>query len=263
MAFDRLFRRSRSEDTGGAIATELAPGGSQDWSRGLPPKVEALIRACFVPETSAGSFENGSGFGGSPFLPRGIEHPLCPGCWQPMTLLLQLKLEDLPNYEADERGGLLQLFYCTTDEPDLCERSSKSWAPFSDGSVVRIVSAYGGTVSNVPARFPAIRITGWREEPDLPTWEEMRSIGVVPDPDLGLRLINADVPRLGDKLAGWPAWVQGVEYPSCPLCGATMRLVFQIASEVHVPFRFGDSGTGHITRCETHQNLVAFGWACA
>jgi hypothetical protein len=78
-----------------------------------------------------------------------------------------------------------------------------------------------------------------------------------------MRLATAHLPRMGDKLAGWPAWVQGVEYPRCPLCEETMGLVFQIESEGHVPFRFGDSGTGHITRCRTHPNLVAFSWACA
>jgi len=242
MAFDRVFRLVRSGPGGGAPPSKSEADNSDDWRVGLPGEVAALIRPCFLPETEAGPFENGSGFGGAPFLPRGVDHPLCPGCWQPMTLFVQLKLDDLPSSQGNDRTGLLQLFYCTTDEPDLCERSLRSWAPFSDGAVVRIVSAYGGSVSSVPARFPAFRVTGWHEEPDLPTWAESRSMGVVLDEDLGLRLINADVPRPGDKLAGWPAWARGVEYPACPLCGATMRLVFQLACEGHVPFRFGDAG---------------------
>lgn len=65
-----------------------------------------------------------------------------------------------------------------------------------------------------------------------------------------------------DKLGGWPAWVQGVEYPSCPRCGKRMVLVFQVDSEDNVPFMFGDIGCGHVTQCPKHKEVVAFGWAC-
>ena len=65
-----------------------------------------------------------------------------------------------------------------------------------------------------------------------------------------------------DKLAGWPCWVQGNEQPLCPTCGSTMRLLFQVDSEDHVPFMWGDAGIGHITQCPTHLDVVAFGWAC-
>lgn len=264
MALDRLFKRITARGGGGSTASgsRVATRRSDDWRRELPPEAAALIRPCFVPETVPGAFENRSGFGGAPYLPRGVEHPVCPGCWAPMTLFLQLRLDELPNREPADPSGMLQLFYCTTEEPDLCARSLNSWAPFSTGANVRIVSAQGGTVSDVPPRYPALTITGWSEEPDMPNWDESRSLGVVLDEELALHLMNAEVPRVGDKLAGWPAWVQGVEYPACPVCGATMRLVFQLESDDHVPHKFGDSGTGHITQCETHRNLVAFGWAC-
>ncbi len=237
-------------------------GASGDGTYGLPSDLAALIRPCYIPETAEVDFANGSGFGGTPYLPHGIDHPACPGCRNPMTLFVQLRLEELPGVEAAGRSGLLQLFYCTTDEPDLCEHSLRSWAPFSEGATVRIVPAYGGSASHVPPRFPARRITGWREEPDLPTTEELRGLGVVPAEDVAWRLVNADVPHVGDKLGGWPAWVKGVEYPNCPLCGSKMQMVFQLESEDHLPFRFGDGGTGHITRCKTHPSLVAFSWAC-
>ena len=66
----------------------------------------------------------------------------------------------------------------------------------------------------------------------------------------------------GDKLAGWPAWVQGVEYPSCALCGSRMLQLFQVDSEDNIPFMFGDVGCGNITQCPEHKEIVAFGWAC-
>ena len=39
--------------------------------------------------------------------------------------------------------------------------------------------------------------------------------------------------------------------------------IFQLDSEDHVPFMFGDVGTGHITQCPEHLEVVAFGWACS
>jgi hypothetical protein len=180
-----------------------------------------------------------------------------------MPLLVQLRLDELPNHGADTPAGLLQLFYCPTEAPDICEHPLRSWTPLGGGATLQIVSADGGRASEVPPRFPALAITAWREEPDLPDWEELRSLGTVLDSELALRLINADVPRPGDKLEGWPAWVRGVDYPTCPVCGATMGLLFQLESEDHLPFRFGDSATGYVTQCETHRNLVAFGWACS
>ena len=65
-----------------------------------------------------------------------------------------------------------------------------------------------------------------------------------------------------DKLGGWPFWVQGAEYPSCHVCGEQMEVLFQLDSEDHVPFMFGDAGIGHISMCRSHPEVVAFGWAC-
>ena len=56
-----------------------------------------------------------------------------------------------------------------------------------------------------------------------------------------------EFPHSGEKLGGWPMWVQSVEYPSCPECGAEMTLLFQIDSERNLPYMFGDVGCGHIT----------------
>jgi hypothetical protein len=41
-----------------------------------------------------------------------------------------------------------------------------------------------------------------------------------------------------------------------------MGHVFQVDSEDHVPFMFGDAGCGHVTQCPDHKEVVAFGWAC-
>lgn len=69
-------------------------------------------------------------------------------------------------------------------------------------------------------------------------------------------------PLNGEKLLGWPCWVQGPEYPSCPECGERMEMLFQIDSEQNVPWMFGDMGIAHITQCPRHRGQLAFGWAC-
>lgn len=73
--------------------------------------------------------------------------------------------------------------------------------------------------------FPPGTIVGWQEitvrldcpEPGLTAEQRL---------DEGLAEAVGTV-ATGDKLAGWPDWVQGMEYPSCPECGQRLRLVLQ------------------------------------
>jgi uncharacterized protein YwqG len=41
-----------------------------------------------------------------------------------------------------------------------------------------------------------------------------------------------------------------------------MEYVFQIDSEDNLPLMWGDMGTAHVTRCPTHREVLALGWAC-
>jgi uncharacterized protein YwqG len=75
-------------------------------------------------------------------------------------------------------------------------------------------------------------------------------------------LYEQDFPKTGDKLLGWPAWIQGIEYPECPDCGDSMKLIFQIDSEDNLDYMFGDVGCAHITQCEKHPHRLAIAWAC-
>jgi hypothetical protein len=171
---------------------------------------------------------------------------------------------------------LLQLFYCTN-----VDCPAEHWEPFNDGTRVRIVEPDGPPRPVEPPDsaddFPAKTITSWERFDDYPHGEEHGLIwGGQPSrvecPELGL--VIEDVPvnvveqvvldrcQQGDKLAGWPFWVQSVEYPNCPCCGRRMRHVVQVDSQNNLPFMFGDSGCGHITQCPEHLDILAFGWAC-
>jgi hypothetical protein len=200
-----------------------------------------------------------------------------------MQLFLQLDLAATERDTGAPLGaGLLQLFYCTGDG-DGCDGSG--WEPFGTASLARVVpGGAGGAVGLPPLAnppFPPRRIIGWEPAEDHPSPEEYEELGLEQRWDRkggrltlswaegGVAVETTDdvLERLGptlvgDKLLGWPAWVQGVEYPSCPRCGRRMELLFQLDSEDHVPYMFGDAGCGHVTRCPDHPDVVAFGWAC-
>lgn len=208
-----------------------------------------------------------SKFSGVPWLNDGEEWPKCGNCDQYLQLFLQLNLDELPQPLIGEFGdGLIQLFYCTNEDP-LCEVECEAFFPFATSVMVRLIQKKGSpAVVAVPAIknfFPPKVITGWNEDEDYPNWEEGELLGLQLEQNEWEQLSEDDFPRSGDKLAGWPRWIQAVEYPDCPDCGETMRLVFQLDSRDNLPFDFGDVGCGHITQCKTHKERLAFGWACS
>lgn len=201
-----------------------------------------------------------------------------------MPLFLQLNLADLPTELAGNFGsGLLQLFYCTSDYCD------DGWEPFSGSKLVRLVQP-GDRTQALPAvsypEFPAKTIVGWTPLDDYPDGAEHDGLGLIFNYDFSARTLQIQCPSvglktealpmdeapeaeevasaaMGDKLGGYPDWVQGIEYPNCPECNRTMELVFQLDSEDHLPFMFGDAGCGHITQCPEHKHVVTFAWACS
>jgi uncharacterized protein YwqG len=229
-----------------------------------------------------------SKFSGLPWLAAAEAWPSCTGCHKPLQLFLQLNLAELPA-EINERfgDGLLQLFYCC-DGDSTCPIGGGGWEPFDEAAkLVRIVhptpQETAPSLPVDPNYFPAKAIVDWQPVVDYPNPQEHDALGltyeyehgehpsvVVKCPELGLEFtpINVDFAEqaalalFGDKLAGWPHWVQNIEYPRCPSCQRPMELVFQIDSEDNLPYMFGDSGAGYITQCPRHKEIVAFGWAC-
>ncbi len=226
-----------------------------------------------------------SKFCGTPWTGPEAPWPDCGNCQRPLQLFLQLDLGDLPEELGGRFGtGLLQLFYCTRDE---CQGYG-GWEPFADDlSRVRVVRPIGpGLKASRPPQhssFSAKRIVGWTRFLDVPKPSEHEELGLTYTCDFKagtvrleceeLGLVFDHLParglaesiansKLGDKLAGWPAWIQNVEYLNCPRCGRRMTHLFQVDSEHNVPFMFGDAGCGHVTQCPEHKEVVAFGWAC-
>lgn len=248
----------------------------------LQPWIAKHQRTAWQPEVGGDDpAPTGSAFSGLPLLLPGEEWPTCKSCSSPMELMLQLDLQSLP---TDRFGtDTLQLFYCVADE--MCDGG---WVAFSDQvSLCRTIASQDArSASTNRNRFPAKSILGWTEIEDLPSPAEHERLGLKFDyhfndvpfqpmefwcPELDLHFVGSKflkhleenvAPADGDKLGGWPLWIQGIEYPTCPECGTEMSLLMQIGSEDNVPFMFGDCGVGHITQCPHHKHVVAFGWAC-
>jgi hypothetical protein len=253
------------EDDAGAAEAELEPELEPE------PEREAWIarwsRRPFTPRTREGDGPvTASKFCGAALLHPGEAWPLCPGCNQPMRLFVQLDLATLPaELPYPHREGMVQLFYCTNGDPP-CEVDHEAWQPFGKSSLARWLSpaevqaaaAKASKTQADPAGEPAAVILGWDPTPpELPGYEE----DVPPPPD-DEEIDDALRPRPGDKLGGWPAWVQGPEYPRCPRCKARMLYLLQLESNGLCRHQFGDLGAGHVSQCPEHPEVVAFGWAC-
>lgn len=246
------------------------PGGSKDDAVAeLKRKFASSLRPAWIPVVKDGDGAiTDSKFSGKPVLKQGESWPLCANCNKQMQLFVQLDLSGIPKEAGVKGEGFLQMFYCTSYKPH-CEIDCEAYFPFSKSSLLRIVSKEEAAPhdQSMPADlepFAAKTITGWEEKSDYPGYEERSDEGIeLSDDEESLIDDHGDLgPASGDKLGGWPCWVQGVEYPSCPDCGERMNLVFQIDSEINVPYMWGDCGIGHITQCTAHPNRLAFGWAC-
>ncbi|GAK56977.1 hypothetical protein U27_03941 [Candidatus Vecturithrix granuli] len=234
----------------------------------LPRVIRPFQRTAWIPLIKEGDNSVlSSKFGGTPWLAQDEQWPRCQHCGQPMPLFLQLNLNRLPEPVNETFGaGLLQLFYCTNTEPH-CESECEAFFPFTQGKLVRVVEHDGcersGEFPKNLQNFEPKWIVDWRGVSDYPGWEEGYASGIELSDAEWEQLTEAGFPRSGAKLAGWPLWIQGIEYPHCPICQSRMRLVFQLDSDDHVAYQFGDAGCGHITQCLIHHSQVAFAWACS
>lgn len=236
----------------------------------FPPVLASLARPAWKPETvDEDGPATASKFAGTPWLGPNAPWPVCPNCSQPMQHFVQLDTATLPAEMLGRFGtGLLQLFYCTSTEP-LCDVDCEAFFPFSKSVVARRVEPVGpGEAGQGPENpYPAKQIVGWQalaaEVPNAEEAEEWcESQGQTLSAEDRHRLWDDLCPDEGDKLGGWPNWIQGVEYPNCPQCSQRMQLVLQIDSEDHLPYMFGDVGCGHLTQCPEHKDMLAFAWAC-
>ena len=245
--------------------------------KGAPkPKRLQVVRALSLVSRPPPDAEGAvSKLAGRPWLKAGEAWPACPNCGKPMALFLQLDLASLPEGAPDFGQGLVQLFYCVTTKP-LCEVDCEAFRPFARSVVARLLSPKelesGGTAPSELSerdaydrahhiREPQV-IVGWKKAEDLPRPKEIAGLPWQQWDEFSDALHAAERPLSGLKLAGWPHWVQDVEYPACPRCQTKMQLVFQVDSQDALGVQFGDIGCAHLTQCPVHKDVLAFAWAC-
>ena len=247
-----------------------------------PWRVKHLKPAWIPMVSEVNKIEGRSFFGGTPTHSTIADWPACKECQQPMQFFLQLDFASLPEgYSSPIQSGLLQFFYCSTDD-GMCE----TWAHYTGTHDIRVVEGEGAAITR-PAGLAPLRqsfVTGWDQIQDAPHPEDQEQLGLTYQYDFqkGVVSVRSDDPPIelkeapfslnvaeaigepaaGDKLGGWPFWVQTAEYPDCQECGAQMALLLQIDSDNNVDHMFGDVGCGHITQCPQHPHSLAFGWAC-
>ncbi|MBK8269233.1 MAG: DUF1963 domain-containing protein [Planctomycetes bacterium] len=255
--------------------------------KAIAPWKTKHMRQGWRPIAQIGTVENYKcQFGGIPFVETGMSEAVCPLCGKAPPLFLQLDSRELPESRRTFGDGLLQLYYCTS-----CEGDGEGWNAHSAVSQFRILRSRELHRANTPldSIITPRTIVRWEPFEDYPSTDESEEMGVTIGYDFKNDLVNVECRELGlvmkglsnhindldmevaeaissaasgDKLGGWPHWIQSPEYPSCPECGSIMEHFFQIDSGDHLEYMFGDAGCGHITQCPKHRGRFAFGWAC-
>jgi hypothetical protein len=218
-------------------------------------------RTAWLPRTVAEDHgAAASKFGGMALVSAEYPAPDCPCCGQPLPLFVQLNPQDLPAEVAPKlRGQMLQLFYCVNEA---CE----PWRTGFLSQIVRLVPIQEPVAGALPVvSLPCQSIVGWQDHSEPPHPYEWAGLGVhVGDDESELLEESGHYRCTGcDKLGGWSYWIQDLEHAVCPHCKTDMDVLFQLASEDHLPYMFGDAGIGHIYQCPLHPAELGFNWSCS
>jgi hypothetical protein len=241
---------------------------SNDLPAELLARIAELKRTAWLPETLEKDDRAAcSKFGGTPWLLTGEAWPACPRCGKPMALFLQLDLGSLPEEVQGALGeGLLQMFYCVSSS-ECPFKGEGALSPFSPYQLVRRIEPSHGEPAAGPAALdqiiPARSIVGWKPIDDYPNSYELYDLGFDLEDETADALYDRGLTaNQSDKLFGWPAWVQNVDYPKCRVCGRSLWLIFELESQQNLWYTFGDDGCGQITGCPDHREELAFAWQC-
>lgn len=230
---DNVLTEVASIDASGAVvvARELLPVvPAPEGPRFVPefavpvterPAATALPRPAFLPRTTPETPVGHSCIGERTVLrPRGTAWPVCGHCQTPLTLVVQLDLDQIPVQLPTPTSGIAQLFLCSKGGENGCDFSGEGlgvhMALYAERSELEAVVA-PSEVSSYPL---AGTISSWSAYTESPGYDDAEAHGVT--------VGEGTHPLRCDKLGGWPAWEQAAEWPKNS-DGTPMTLLFQYA----------------------------------
>jgi hypothetical protein len=237
--------------------------------------LRGLRRPTWLPLTEKGEDRaTASKYGGIPWLSQGESWPACGHCHRAMHLFIQINLRELPPDVGGRFGeGMIQFFYCKRRD---CVEDCGGKLPPDEMSAVRLVDLDargrpGFRPEGPEDLVPAELVVDWKKQIDYhPDRGELEDLGIEFTDEERDLFDGWGLNETGDKLAGWPAWIQGPESIVCRSCGQHMRHAFQFEPHVHLNYSFGqeffdrpvDSGCGWLFQCPEHKGQLAFTWQC-
>lgn len=245
------------------------------------PSLPDLLRPLLLPTSiiTATKLPRGRGGGAAPLLstkfggtPYSEENdwPICGNCENPLSFIFQCNLADCPHQKAQ---GLFTFFYCHECSP---------WGDddFEDAWLVRRYNAPDKASAfeldnDSPARTNPCS-TQLQVAQSLPNWEsindlapEIAKLSASANSDepwaayqQALEQLLGGEPELNTAIGGYPQWIQGTDFPSCPNCSKRTRLLAQIDSEEEAGIMWGDSGMVYLFECPKHPDLVQMRVQC-
>jgi uncharacterized protein YwqG len=229
-------------------------------------KAEGFSKKTWVPitENKDGGVTN-SKFSGKPFLCKGEKWPQCGLCSHPLQLLIQINLEELPEEKRIFGKGLLQLFFCTNDE-FACFVDMASYNDPPPHQILRVINDFeeNDNIEIPDNMFTPQIIREWKFIGlEFPYFLPENIAKDLKEDEL--IIINNSMEHIfdGEKIGGYPLFLQANYIPACPDCNKEMEIVIQIGSDINIPFMFGDGGVGHISLCPEHKNRSVFYWSCS
>lgn len=229
----------------------------------LMTKVEKYKKEAFKPIISEDHLNEtllDSKFGGRPFISKGYKWPVC-ACGEPMEFFLQLNSSHLPSKlnKAEVFGeGLLQFFYCI---------KCRGYQPLGENYKIRVIKldelSTDVDINEIKSCFVYRKIIDWHELIEYPRLYEILDSENLSNDEIEhyKNIYHQYDAKSGEKLLGWPRWVQWADYSDCPVCLKQMRYIFQVDSDKNSDYMLGNMGIGHITFCKDHPEQALFTWA--
>jgi uncharacterized protein YjbI with pentapeptide repeats/uncharacterized protein YwqG len=179
------------------------------------------------------------------------------GAFSPRQIIDWKEMDDYPNwYEAESLRGIS----CDRDETEIildCAGVDEEELDFSHLLEYQNETEFEDSIERLDPNDDDFEYYNYRV--DIKHEERIMRSEIITEFMENTNML----PFRGDKLAGYPNWVQDIEYPNCPICDRVMdRLIFEFDSDDNVPYLWGDVGTGYIVQCPEHKERVTFFWQC-